>query len=406
MAAIKYWVWLSALRVRPAAKQKLLEHFHGDPERLYYSTEEDLKKVDGIRPGDLTPLKLRELETAMDILARCEMDHIDLITLQDAAYPARLKNIYDPPVVLYVKGKLPVIDEEAAVAVVGTRDATPYGLKMARRFGHDLAASGGLVISGLTRGIDRAAAEGALEACGKVVGVLGTSHDDAHGALYDDVMASGALVSEYPPGLKTYREQFRYRNRVTAGLSVAALVVEAPEGSGAVKFAYEALEQGKDVFALPGNVDADNCAGTNRLLKEGARPVTAAWDVLSDFAPLYYSKLRQLEEKELEKMRGLPAAKPEKYADFVQVRVPNPQKVIDKPKPVEYIDLEKQLEDLSPEQLKIVSAMGKDPIHIDDLIDAVGLPAPAVLADLTMLQIDGVVSQEPGKRFILNITRG
>ena len=406
MAAIKYWVWLSALRVRPAAKQKLLEHFHGDPERLYYSTEEDLKKVDGIRPGDLTPLKLRELETAMDILARCEMDHIDLITLQDAAYPARLKNIYDPPVVLYVKGKLPVIDEEAAVAVVGTRDATPYGLKMARRFGHDLAASGGLVISGLTRGIDRAAAEGALEACGKVVGVLGTSHDDAHGALYDDVMASGALVSEYPPGLKTYREQFRYRNRVTAGLSVAALVVEAPEGSGAVKFAYEALEQGKDVFALPGNVDADNCAGTNRLLKEGARPVTAAWDVLSDFAPLYYSKLRQLEEKELEKMRGLPAAKPEKYADFVQVRVPNPQKVIDKPKPVEYIDLEKQLEDLSPEQLKIVSAMGKDPIHIDDLIDAVGLPAPAGLAELTMLQIDGVVSQEPGKRFILNITRG
>ncbi len=406
MAAIKYWVWLSALRVRPAAKQKLLEHFHGDPERLYYSTEEDLKKVDGIRPGDLTPLKLRELETAMDILARCEMDHIDLITLQDAAYPARLKNIYDPPVVLYVKGKLPVIDEEAAVAVVGTRDATPYGLKMARRFGHDLAASGGLVISGLTRGIDRAAAEGALEACGKVVGVLGTSHDDAHGDLYDDVMGSGALVSEYPPGLKTYREQFRYRNRVTAGLSVAALVVEAPEGSGAVKFAYEALEQGKDVFALPGNVDADNCAGTNRLLKEGARPVTAAWDVLSDFAPLYYSKLRQLEEKELEKLRGLPAAKPEKYADFVQVRVPNPQKVIDKPKPVEYIDLEKQLEDLSPEQLKIVSAMGKDPIHIDDLIDAVGLPAPAVLAELTMLQIDGVVSQEPGKRFILNITRG
>jgi DNA processing protein len=187
---------------------------------------------------------------------------------------------------------------------------------------------------------------------------------------------------------------------------VAALVVEAPEGSGAVKFAYEALEQGKDVFALPGNVDADNCAGSNGLLKEGARPVTAAWDVLSDFAPLYYGKLRHIEEKELKKLRGLPAAKPEQYADFVQVRVPNPQKVIDKPKPVEYIDLEKQLEDLTPEQLKIVSAMGKEPIHIDDLIDAVGMPAPAVLAELTMLQIDGVVSQVPGKRFTLNIIRG
>ena len=158
MAAIKYWVWLSALRMRPTAKQKLLEHFHGDPERLYFSTEQELEAIEGLRPSDLTSMKRRELETAMDILARCEMDHIDIVTLQDAAYPARLKNIYDPPVVLYVKGKLPVIDEEAAVAVVGTRDATPYGLKMARRFGHDLAACGGLVISGMTRGIDRAAA--------------------------------------------------------------------------------------------------------------------------------------------------------------------------------------------------------------------------------------------------------
>ena len=152
MAAIKYWVWLSALRMRPNAKQMLLDHFQGDPERLYYSTDSELKAVEGVRDGDLKALSVRELETAMDILARCEMDHIDVITLQDAAYPARLKNIYDPPVVLYVKGKLPAIDEEAAIAVVGTRDASPYGLKMARRFGHDLAACGALVISGLTRG--------------------------------------------------------------------------------------------------------------------------------------------------------------------------------------------------------------------------------------------------------------
>ena len=406
MAAIKYWVWLSALRMRPNAKQMLLDHFQGDPERLYYSTDSELKTVEGVRDGDLKALSVRELETAMDILARCEMDHIDVITLQDAAYPARLKNIYDPPVVLYVKGKLPAIDEEAAIAVVGTRDASPYGLKMARRFGHDLAACGALVISGLTRGIDHAGAQGALEACGKVVGVLGTSHDGAHGELYEDVIANGALISEYPPGSKTYRDQFRYRNRITAGLSVGTLVVEAPESSGAVNFAYEALDQGKDVFALPGNVDADNCAGTNRLLKEGARPVTKVWDILEEYAQLYCGKLRMIEEKQLQKLRGMPAAKPEKYADFVQVRVPNPKKVIDKPKPVEYIDLEKQLDGLTPEQLKIVSAMGKEPIHIDDLIDATGMDAPSVLAELTMLQIDGIVEQEPGKRFTLNIVRG
>ena len=406
MAAIKYWVWLSALRMRPNAKQMLLDHFQGDPERLYYSTDSELKTVEGVRDGDLKALSVRELETAMDILARCEMDHIDVITLQDAAYPARLKNIYDPPVVLYVKGKLPAIDEEAAIAVVGTRDASPYGLKMARRFGHDLAACGALVVSGLTRGIDHAGAQGALEACGKVVGVLGTSHDGAHGELCEDVIANGALISEYPPGTKTYRDQFRYRNRITAGLSVGTLVVEAPESSGAVNFAYEALDQGKDVFALPGNVDAENCAGTNRLLKEGARPVTKVWDILEEYAQLYCGKLRMIEEKQLQKLRGMPAAKPEKYADFVQVRVPNPKKVIDKPKPVEYIGLEKQLDGLTPEQLKIVSAMGKEPIHIDDLIDATGMDAPSVLAELTMLQIDGIVEQEPGKRFTLNIVRG
>lgn len=406
MAAIKYWVWLSALRMRPEGKQLLLDHFHGDPERLYYASDRELNEIIGTRKGDLAALKLRELETAMEILARCDMANISIVTLQDAVYPQRLKNIYDPPVVLYVKGKLPVIDEEAAIAVVGTRDATPYGLKMARSFGHDLAACGALVVSGLTRGIDRAAAEGALEGCGKVVGVLGTSHDEAVGGIYDDVVANGALISEYAPGSRTSREQFRYRNRITAGLAEGTLVVEAPQGSGAVKFAYEALDQGKDVFALPGNVDADNCAGTNQLLKEGARPVTRAWDVLSEYSGLYYGKLRYIEEAELKKLRGMPAAKPEKYADFVQVRVPNPKKVIDKPKSVEYIDLEKQMEGLTSEQLKIVAAMGKDPIHIDDLIDATGMDAPTVLAELTMLQIDGIVDQEPGKRFTLNIIRG
>lgn len=406
MAAMKYWVWLSALRMRPAAKQMLLAHFHGDPERLYYSTEAELEAVSGIRPSDLKAMQLRELETAMDVLARCEMDNISVITLQDAAYPERLKNIYDPPVVLYVKGKLPNIDEEAAIAVVGTRDATPYGLKMARRFGQDLASCGALVVSGLTRGIDRAAAEGALEGCGKVIGVLGTSHEDTHGDLNDDVAANGALISEYPPGMRTFRDQFRYRNRITAGLAVGTLVVEAPKGSGAVSFAHEALDQGKDVFALPGNVDAENCVGTNQLLKEGARPVTKAWDILSEYTDLYRGKLRYVEDDALQKLRGMPAAKPEKYADFVQVRVPNPKKVIDKPKSVEYIDLEKQLDGLTPEQQKIVSAMGTEPIHIDDLIDAAGLDAPTVLAELTMLQIEGIVDQEPGKRFTLNISRG
>ena len=328
------------------------------------------------------------------------------MTMQDALYPNRLKNIYDPPVVLYVKGKLPVVDEEAAIALIGTRSASPYGLKMARRFGHDLAKQGAVIVSGLTRGIDRVAAEGALYADGKVIGVLGTGHDEAVGGIYDEVVVRGALVSEYPPGMRTAKENFRYRNRITSGLSVGVLVVEAPEGSNCIRFADEALEQGKDIFVLPGNVDAENCAGSNRLLKEGARPVTAAWDILQEYRELYRSKLRFVEERVLKISGEAVSEAPDKYADFVQVRVPNPKKVIDKPKTVEYIDLEKQLDGLTAEQLKIVAAMGQEPIHIDDLVDATEMEVSALLAELTMLQIEGIVSQQPGKRFTLNIIRG
>ena len=406
MAAIKYWVWLSALRLSPKSKQGLLEHFHGDPERMYYSTEQEISAVVGISKRDASLLKTRELDTAMEIISRCEQLGLNILTLQDAAYPARLKNIYDPPVVLYVKGRMPVVDEEAAIAVIGTRDASPYGLKMARKFGYDLARQGALLVSGLNRGIDRVAAEGALYADGKILGVLGTGHDEAVGGIYDDIVSTGALISEYPPGLRAARENFRYRNRVTSGLSVGVLVVEAPEGSNCLRFADDALEQGKDVFALPGNVDAENCAGSNRLLKEGARPVTQAWDVLGEYSQMYRDKLRFIHEAELKIGGSAVREAPDKYADFVQVCVPNPKKIIDKPDCVEYIGLEKQLEGLSELQLQIVSVMKKDPIHIDDLIDATGLDAAVVLAELTMLQIDGIVTQQPGKRFILNVIRG
>lgn len=406
MAAIKYWVWLSALRLSPKSKQALMEHFHGDPERMYYSTQEEMNSVQGLGKWDLGVLKERELDTAMEIISRCEAEGISVTTLQDASYPERLRNIYDAPVVLYSKGRLPVVDDEAAIAVIGTRSATPYGVKMARKFGYDLAKQGGLIISGLTRGIDRVAAEGALYAGGKVIGVLGTGHDEAVGGIYDEVAVRGALISEYPPGQRTAKENFRYRNRITSGLSVGVLVVEAPEGSNCLRFADDALEQGKDVFVLPGNVDAENCAGNNRLLKEGARPVTAAWDVLAEYSQMYRGKLRYIPENELKKMEPTAVEETEKYADFVQVRVPNPKKIIDKPKPVEYIDLEKQLEDLTDLQLKIVSAMGKEAIHIDDLIDATGLDTATMLAELTMLQIEGIVSQQAGKRFTLNIIRG
>ncbi len=403
---MRYWVWLSALHTRPRAKLLLLERFGNDPMKLYFAREEELLSVPGIRKADVDSLGVRETDTAMEILARCEETGIGIITWQDAAYPRRLKNIYDPPVVLYTRGRLPAVDEEPAIAIVGTRDATPYGLKMARRMGYEITKCGGLVVSGLTRGIDRTGAEGALRAGGRVIGVLATGLEEARGGLYDDVAAVGALVSEYPPGKTVYKSNFRQRNRITAGLSEGVVVVEAPERSGALLFADEALEQGKEIFAVPGNADAVNSVGTNRLIRDGAKSVVTGWDVMSELEGLYRGKVRRPGAEALKLPEDAAENPPKSCADFVKVREPSAKKVIDKQQSVEYIDLEKQLEGCSEAQLKILAAITGPNTHIDDIIDASGLDSQTVLAELTMLQIDGMVTQEPGKRFSLNIVRG
>lgn len=402
MAAIKYWVWLSALHVRPKAKHLLLEHFNGDPMELYYANEKQLLSIEGVADGDVSNMGRRELDSAMDILGKCEQEGISIITLQDAAYPRRLQNIYDPPVALYVRGRLPSIDEEPAIAVIGTRGPTPYGVKMARRMGYEITKCGGLVISGLTRGIDRMGAEGALRAGGRVVGVLAAGLDAAVGGIFDDVASTGTLLSEYPPGSTPFRTNFRQRNRVTAGLSEGVVVVEAPEKSGALLFVEEALEQGKEIFAVPGNADAPNSIGTNRLIQDGAKAVATGWDVLSEFEGLYRSKLRYPGRERLQ----IPQEEPAEYADFVKVREPSSKKVIDKEKREEYIDLEKQLEGLNERQLTIVACMTGPSVHIDDIIESTGLAAHTVLSELTLLELEGMVTQEPGKRFTLNVIRG
>ncbi len=402
MAAIKYWVWLSALRMRPAAKILLLRHFGDDPERLYYADDREFAAIEGLTKPDMEHLAVRELETALDILHRCEMQRLQIVTLQDAVYPWRLKNIYDPPVVLYVKGHLPLVDEEAAIAVIGTRDPTPYGIRMARKFGQELSECGGLLVSGLTRGIERVAADAALYAGGRLVGVLGTAPEEARGDLYEDVAVNGALVTEYPPGQKTHKSAFRARNRITAGLSAGVLVVEAPARSGTLLFAEEALEQGKEIFVIPGNADVSSCAGSNRLLKEGAHPVTEPWDILSEYVDRYRGKIHRVEPKSNDTGAEQLAALRAKYPDFVQVREPNPKKEIDKPESVAYIDLENEIDGLTASQHKLITILRTGEAAIDELIDAVELDASSVLSDLTMLEIMGIVRQEPGKRFTLN----
>ena len=285
MSELRYWLWLSALTgVRPRVKQELIGRYGGARE-LFFSPIDELKGDGLLTEEEREALSARRLDAALNIIERCEQEGIGILTIQDAAYPRRLAAIYDPPLVLYVRGRLPSIDDLAAVAVVGTRRATPYGLKMATRMGYELTRCGALVVSGLTSGVDAAAAEGALMAGGSCVGVLGSAIDDRRwgGSLARDVETVGAIVSEYPPGTPGNAAFFRARNRVTSGLTVACVVAEAPAKSGALLFADEALSQGREVFAVPANADAPAAAGSNALLKEGASPATDARDVLADF---------------------------------------------------------------------------------------------------------------------------
>ena len=404
MSALKYWILLSSAEgVSVRARAELIRRF-GDAESAFFAPAGSFAATEGISPAEAAVLEKRELGRVSEILGDCEAQGLSVVTMQDALYPKRLKAIYAPPVVLYVRGKLPRIDDEAAIAVVGTRSASPYGIKMARQIAGEICRCGGMVVSGLTNGVDAAAATGALYADGVCIGVLGTAHEQQESELSYDVCQRGALVSEYAPGTRSLKSFFRDRNRISAGLSVGTVAIEAPEKSGTLLFVAEALEQGREIFAVPGNADASGCRGTNQLLKDGATPVTCGWDVMREFAARYPNKVKRSAEPVPAADRSAAAALPPR-GDSPEKNPEDAKKEIDKKNGAEYIDLRDQLASLSETQLKIVSAIDKEPTHIDDIVERTGLGAATVLTQLTVMTVRGVVRRVPGNRVALNVQR-
>ena len=216
MSALSYWIWLSNAELSVRTKAALMEHY-GDAETAFFAPAGEFAHIEGVSRADAAILERRDMSDTARIIEECQAQGLSVISYQDSAYPSRLRNIYAPPPVLYIKGRLPAVDDNAVIAVVGTRKATPYGLKMARTIAGEIVRCGGIVISGLTYGIDAAAAEGALNAGGICVGVLGTAHQDDAGVLYAGVAERGAVISEYAPGSPAQRSFFRDRNRITAG---------------------------------------------------------------------------------------------------------------------------------------------------------------------------------------------
>ena len=385
MAAIKYWVWLSALNgLGSRAAHAVVEHF-GSPMEAYFAPYDSYRELPDVTERDAELLADKDLSEAERILGECEEKNIRIMTAADADYPLRLSQIYDAPQVLYLRGKLPYLDECPAIAIVGTRKASPYGEKMASSLGYQVAKGGGVIVTGMALGNDAAAARGALMAQGKCVGVLGTAIDvdypRQNASLIADVAATGCIMSEYPPGSGIMN--FPRRNRIISGLSSGVCVVEAPLKSGALITANDALEQGRDLFVVPGNADNPNCAGSNNLLREGAKVVMTGADILEEYSGLFAVRVAEGEKK-----------KP-----YETVKAPDV--VVDKKETAAYIDVESRLAGCSDSQKVLLRLLGEGEKQADELITASGFGPAKVMAEMTILGIRGLVSAKPGKRFAL-----
>ena len=382
MAALKYWVWLTTLAgLTNRSKLLLLEHFPS-PEDIYYAQPEDLPPVEGLSSSQAALLSDKSTDRAEDVLARCAKGDIFLLTMQDALYPDRLRNIYDPPVLLYGRGRMPLFDEEAAVSV---------------------AKEGAVVVSGLARGIDGASHRGALRAGGFTAAVLGGGVDVVYPAenrrLYEDIAATGVLLSEYPPGTEPIGSHFPVRNRILSGLSLAVLVVEAPERSGALITANTALEQGRDVFAVPGPIDAPNSRGSNRLIRDGAGLVTCGWDILEGYRSRFPHRLRPSSENlpPVPEQDSLPAQRAE------EASTAKPEKK-ETPPALPVLDLTADTAGLTDDQIRILQVLTTDaPLLTDDVAERADLPIRRVLSALTVLEIDGYATQHGARRFVRTV---
>lgn len=407
-----HWIWLAA---RPGLNDRMkgavLRHFH-DPEDAYYAGEKAYGAIGELTDEAKVSLGDKNLTPAEEILSQCEEKGIHVLTIQDAAYPGRLKNIPDPPVVLYYKGTLPDLDSRPAIAVVGTRKASPYGMTMGKRMGYQLAKGGGIVVSGLAYGIDGAAMASALTGGGTVIGVLGCGADvvypPANRALFADAEQTGCLLTEFPPGTPPNRWNFPKRNRIISGLCCGVVVVEAPERSGALITAHRAAEQGRDVFVVPGNADFPTCAGSNALLRDGGICVGSGWDVLSEYEALYPGRLRRVEEAGKitaypEEMSAETERKPLKVAQkprqLRKIREKKPQKdkkAVDNREDPPYSDVEtKALDDT---ERVIVELLKNGDRLRDDVIAESGLSTGKVLSALTLLEVKGIIRRLPGNR--------
>lgn len=355
-----YLVWLSGITGIGARRfHFLIEHF-GSAHEVWLASKEELLRLSSYLGSNVVNeiINQRQDRVLDEINNRLNSLKYRVITLLDDEYPVLLRQIYDPPPVLYCKG-IPIKNHHPAISIVGSRRSTSYGRQMAEKLGYELALAGITVVSGLARGVDAMAHYGALKANGVTVGVLGCGIDRIYPPenrkLFNIMEEEGTIITEYPPGTGPVAGNFPARNRIISGMTNGVLVIEAGIKSGALITVDFALEQGRDVYALPGNINVPQSAGTNKILKEGAKLVTDIQDILEDL--------------------GFVLDKPDRIETHVQ---------------------------LDFFETQVYNALREGERHLEELSRDTKMDIHKLNSVLTMLEVKGIVKQMPGKIFIRN----
>ncbi len=359
MTEVKYWIGFNIVSgIGPARFRVLVDHF-GDLGRAWHATQSELRAAGLDRRSIESLVETRQEISLDDQMLKVRREGARLVTWQDDEYPPRLRHIHNSPPVLYVKGEI-LPQDEWAVAAVGTRIPTTYGRQLVDEIAGGLAKSGITIVSGLARGIDSLAHRAALRVGGRTIAVLGCGIDivypHEHRGLAKNIIQRGAIITEYPLGTPPEGGNFPARNRIISGLSLGTLVIEAGKRSGALITADYALEQGREVFALPGNVNSPKSLGTNRLIQEGA-------------AKLVISVEDVLEELNLTLV--------ERHQE-VRMAVPEDER-----------------------EYQILGCISTEPIHVDEIGQRTGLPIAEVTSTLAMMELKGMVRHVGGMNYVV-----
>ncbi|MEW6715228.1 MAG: DNA-processing protein DprA [Nitrospirota bacterium] len=366
MPDLRYWLALNLLPdIGPVLARRLVSAF-GEPENIFNTPLGELRKVDSIgeeRARSIADFK--DWDVVNKELDKTNEKKVTIVVFTDMTYPESLRHIHDAPILLYVKGGIEENDKYA-VAMVGSRSATEYGIRVSEKISYGLASSGLTVVSGMARGIDSASHRGALKAKGRTIAVLGSGIDviypPENRGLMEKIATSGAVISEFPMGTKPDKNNFPRRNRIISAMSVGVIVVEAAVDSGSLITVGYALEHGKEVFAVPGNITSAGSKGTNDLIRKGAKLIENAQDVIDELRP---------------QLKGVISE--DKFNAKTKKPVP------------EMTDSEKIL----------YACLDSEPKHIDDIIRKTERSSSEALSILLSLELKGIVKQIDGKRFVI-----